>query len=278
MQETAFAKINLALHVRAREPDGYHRIETLFAFAEDGDRLSAEPGDDLTLSVEGPFAGAIAGNEDNLVLRAARALKERFEVAAGAALRLRKILPVAAGLGGGSADAGAALRLLTRLWALPATPDDLDAIAADLGADVPACLLSATSRGEGRGDRLAAVSVPEVEGLPLLLVNPGVEVPTPHVFGGWSGVDRGALGRDYSISGLAAARNDLEEPAVAVAPAIAELLDALRSTGSPLLVRMSGSGATCFALYADAAARDEAGAMVRQRYPDWWQLASKVRP
>jgi len=278
MQETAYAKINLALHVRAREPDGYHRIETLFAFAADGDVLSAEPADALRLSIEGPFAGSLGSGGENLVLKAAAALRARFGVNDGAALRLHKSLPVAAGLGGGSADAAAALRLLTRLWELQAEPADLHDIAADLGADVPACLYSATCRGEGRGDRLTAVSTPGLDGLPLLLVNPGVQVSTPAVFKMWSGIDRGPLGQDYSNSSLAAARNDLEEPAVAVAPVVAELLDLLRSTRSSLVVRMSGSGATCFALYAEAAARDEAVAMIKQKQPGWWQLASEVRP
>ncbi len=176
MEETAYAKINLALHVRERRPDGYHRIETVFAFAEDGDRLRVEAGEGLTLGVEGPFAGALAGEGDNLVMRAARALAARYGVTKGARLTLDKRLPVASGIGGGSADAAAGLRLLVRFWGLEAREADLLAIAGGLGADVPACLLSRTMRGEGRGDTLTPWVGMGLAGMPLLLVNPGAAV------------------------------------------------------------------------------------------------------
>ncbi len=154
MEERAFAKVNLALHVRAREPDGYHRIETIFAFADDGDRLSVAPADSLSLGLAGPFAAPLAGEGDNLVIRAAEALRQRFGIRQGAALLLDKRLPVASGIGGGSADAAAALRLLDRFWGLDAGEPVLRDLAAGLGADVPACVASVTVRGEGRGDRL----------------------------------------------------------------------------------------------------------------------------
>ena len=161
ISEPAPAKVNLALHVRGRLPDGRHALETLFAFCTDGDRLEGELADDVTLEVAGPFADAIGG--DNLVLTAANALRGATEVKQGAALRLIKNLPVASGIGGGSADAAAALRLLTRLWSID--PARASAIASTLGADVPACLLSMTARGEGAGDRLELVDDPPVVSL-----------------------------------------------------------------------------------------------------------------
>ena len=204
MHETAYAKINLALHVRERMADGYHRIETVFAFAEDGDGLDVAEAKELTLEITGPFAADLTGDGDNLVLSAARALRERHGVKAGARLTLDKRLPIAAGIGGGSADAAAALRLLTRWWHLDASETDLLDIAATLGADVPACLLSRTARGEGRGDALQPLADHGLTGTPLLLVNPRAPLSTAAVFRAWDGVDRGALG-DWREG-----RNDLE--------------------------------------------------------------------
>lgn len=266
MEETAYAKINLALHVRAREADGYHRIETLFAFAEDGDLLRAEEADGLSLEITGPFAGALGNGPDNLVLRAAEALG----AGRGAALTLDKRLPIASGIGGGSADAAAALRLLRRLWSLDVSDEALAGIGAGLGADVPACVYSRLLRGDGRGDRLVPAGE-EWSATPLLLVNPGVAVPTGAVFRGWDGVDRGPLGDPLE------GRNDLEGPALAIAPVIAEVLKALRDAPGVLLSRMSGSGATSFALFANEAARDAAADALRSAQPDWWQLATRLR-
>ena len=272
MREIAFAKVNLALHVRAREPDGYHRIETLFAFAEDGDRLSVAEADGLSLDVTGPFAPALAGASGNLVLRAAEALRSRCGVAAGAALVLDKRLPVASGIGGGSADAAAALRLLGRFWSLDAGQDLLLDIARTLGADVPACLASVTVRGEGRGDRLVPVDGSALSGTPLLLVNPGVPVSTPAVFRAWDRIDRGALGEDAF-----AGRNDLVAAATAIAPEIEQVLDALAELPGVRLARTSGSGATCFALFQSDADRDHADASLAASRPHWWRLASRLR-
>ena len=272
MDETAYAKLNLALHVRAREPDGYHGIETLFAFCEDGDRLSVAEADELTLSVTGPFASALQGQSDNLVTRAATALRQRFGVRAGAALTLDKQLPIASGIGGGSADAAAALRLLNRWWQLEAPEAVLSEIAGSLGADVPACFLSETARGEGRGDRLARVDL-GVGGTPALLVNPGVAVPTGAVFRAWDGVDRGPL----PAGSLADMRNDLEAPALTIAPVIRDVLENLARMSGASLVRMSGSGATCFALFADEASRDLARRAIAAEHPLWWQLATRLR-
>ena len=186
MEETAFAKVNLALHVRAREPDGYHRLETVFAFAEDGDRLQVADAPDLELRLSGPFASGLGAGEDNLVLRAARGLAALSGTRRGAALHLDKRLPVASGIGGGSADAAAALRLLARWWGVEVDPAALEALARRLGADVPACLASVTARGTGRGDRLEPAGL-AAAGTPLLLVNPRVPLSTAAVFRAWDG-------------------------------------------------------------------------------------------
>ena len=273
MEEIAPAKINLALHVRAREPDGYHRIETLFAFVEDGDLLSVGQGDGLSLEIAGPFAGDLAGERDNLVLRAAEALRARMGIAKGAALRLEKKLPVASGLGGGSADAAAALRLLARWWEAEADEALLLEVAKPLGADVPACLLGRTCRGEGRGDILTPVDGSSLAGAPLLIVNPLVPVPTGPVFARWDGIDRGPLGADTLLEG----RNDLEAPAAAIAPEIRKVLASLAEGSGVLLSRMSGSGASCFALYESEAARDCAHQRIAARHSGWWQLPTRLR-
>ncbi len=264
LSEPAPAKLNLALHVRGKLPDGRHALETIFAFCTDGDVVAAELDDGVTLDVAGPFAAGLSG--DNLVLTAARALREAAGVEQGAALRLIKNLPVASGIGGGSADAAAALRLLTRLWGID--PAHASAVAPRLGADVPACLLSMTSRGEGAGDALIHVDDPTIAGAPVLLVNPLEPLSTRSVFGSWDGEDRGPLG-DWREG-----RNDLEPPARALVPAIGDVIDWLRSQPDASFVRMSGSGATCFALFADESSRDAAAAAC----PDhWWHLASFLR-
>lgn len=281
MEETAFAKINLALHVRAREPDGYHRIETIFAFCEDGDGLSLAPAaGEVTLAVGGPFAPAIGAGPDNLVLAAAGKLRwfegfgdRRFP---GAALHLDKRLPVAAGLGGGSADAGAAIRLLDRYWSACGDPKELCLAAASLGADVPACIVSRTRIGTGRGDALAMPGRDDVAGMPVLLVNPGVPLATGAVFRGWDGVDRGPLPQGSVLEAALAGRNDLEAPAAGLCPVVREVLAALAET-QPLLARMSGSGASCFGLYASEAERDAASERIASARPGWWRLATRLR-
>ena len=269
MFEPAYAKLNLALHVRGREADGYHRIETAFAFAEDGDWLSVAEGDGISLEVTGPFAASLAG-ADNIVLAAARALREHCGVKTGAALTLDKRLPVASGIGGGSADAAAALRLLDRWWGLGLSAEALAAIAARLGSDVPACLYSRSALGEGRGDRLSFAEH-GLEGAPLLLVNPGVKLSTRSVFENWDGRDGGPLGD------LMAGRNDLEAAARGLAPQIGEVLEALESPGTARLVRMSGSGATCFAVFEESAERDRASRRIAAGHPHWWRLSIRLR-
>ncbi|NIJ06475.1 4-diphosphocytidyl-2-C-methyl-D-erythritol kinase [Sphingomonas vulcanisoli] len=271
LTETAYAKINLALHVRAREASGYHAIETFFAFAEDGDRLtlSDAPG----LVIEGEFAAGLQADGDNLVTRAAVAFAEAFGTEARG-FRLEKALPIAAGIGGGSADAAAALRLLARAEGVTEDDPRLMTIAAGLGADVPACLLSRTCRGTGRGDELASVEPGRLAGMALLLVNPRLPLATGPVFQGWDGQDRGALAEGDPLDVALDARNDLEPPARALRPEIDAVLATLRAQAGVVLARMSGSGATCFALFGNDAARDTAAAAMPA---GWWQMATRVR-
>ena len=272
MQETAYAKLNLALHVRKRREDGYHELETLFAFLDDGDRLTIAPAADFALTITGPFAAGLSAGPANLVLRAARLLAEANGLAAGAHFTLDKRLPVASGIGGGSADAAAALRLAARLWDIgmdDVRPSDL---AAQLGADVPACVASQTCFGTGVGEQLEPIDGGALSGAAVLLVNPLVACPTGPVFKAWDGTDRGALDPADWLHG----RNDLEAPAVALHPEIAGVLDALRGL-QPRLARMSGSGATCFAVFDHAAQRDAAAARVAQDHPAWWQMRGSLR-
>lgn len=259
--ERAPAKLNLALHVRGRLDHGYHALETLFAFCDFGDVLHAEPADDWSLHLVGPMAGDAGPLADNLVLRAARAFQEATTTPRRHAFTLSKHIPVAAGLGGGSADAAAALRLLNRLdGGLPDAA--LEEIGRMLGADVPACVRSQSRIGRGRGDVLAPG--PDVSGMSVLLVNPGVAVPTGPVFAAWDGVDRGALGDDWR-----AARNDLTASAVALQPVIGDVLHWLATLPGAGPVRMSGSGATCFALFDGPAPAVSA--------PNgWWSQASRL--
>jgi 4-diphosphocytidyl-2-C-methyl-D-erythritol kinase len=264
--EIAPAKLNLALHVRGKLPDGRHAIETVFAFCTDGDRLSGEPADELPLRVTGPFAGDLSRADDNLVTRAAKALAEAAGVTEGVVLTLDKRLPVASGIGGGSADAAAALRLLTSLWQIE--PRHADSVAPTIGSDVPACLLSLPMRGEGAGDRLRPIALPEVCGAPVLLVNPRIALSTAEVFAGWDGVDLGPLG-DWREG-----RNDLEAPAIALVPQIKTVLAWLGTRPGANFVRMSGSGATCFALFDSEEARESAADAVPR---EWWRLATYLR-
>ncbi len=257
--ETAYAKLNLALHVRHRRPDGYHALETVFAFCADGDRLSAELADTTTLTIDGPF-GAGLSTIDNLVCRAAATM------GITARLHLTKNLPVASGIGGGSADAAATLRLLSRLGGreLPPLADQLA-----LGADVPACVISQTRRGEGVGEALSPGE--SLAGTPVLLVNPGIALSTAEVFRAWDGRDHGPLG-DWRVG-----RNDLEASAGKLVPQIVELLDWLQGCHDVTLARMSGSGATCFALFAGEVARGEANHALAQRFPGYWSMESVLR-
>ena len=281
LAEPARAKLNLYLHVTGRRDDGYHLLDSLVAFAEAGDALTATAADTLTLSVDGPFAASLRDEPDNLVLRAARALAAATDIGRGAALTLTKNLPVASGIGGGSADAAAALRALCALWNVRPGRDVLDAVAVKLGADVPVCLDGRPSFIGGIGEqREAAPALPRAG---LLLVNPGVPLPTPAVFGkragGFSQAARFAATPRNAIDlaeWLRGRRNDLTAAACDLVPVIGEVLDAIAASPGCLLDRMSGSGATCFGLYASADIARRAASWLVERKSGWWVQPSAL--
>lgn len=277
---SACAKLNLYLHVTGRRDDGFHLVDSLIAFADLADQLEIRPADGLILTVEGPFAAAAGPVNENLALRAAGALATAAGVSAGARLRLVKQIPAAAGLGGGSADAAAALRGLVSFWNIDPRGVDVLSLARSLGADVPACVDGGAAFVGGIGDRLEpAPRMPEAG---LLLVNPGLPLPTPSVFA--------MLREDFSAPGrfaktpesvrelaqiLATRRNDLTAAAKLIAPAVGEVLAAIESLPGCRLARMSGSGATCFGLFDDmpSAKRAQSGLAGRR---DWWTYAGRL--
>lgn len=283
--DSAPAKVNLTLRVLGRRSDGYHEIESLVAFAEFGDRLSFSPGEDLTLEVNGPTAPKAGETDDNLVLKAAREMATRRNGLKLGAFRLNKHLPVAAGLGGGSADAAAALRLIARANGLTRADPQLYAAARATGADVPVCLDARPRIMRGIGDILSEpLTLPA---LPALLVNPGIAVATKEVFAGCmsaplssSAADLAAIAnlstREKVVGFLLAQSNDLERSARALAPAIADVLSALRSLPGCVLARMSGSGATCFGLFNTTSAAFEAGRVLSSGHPNWWVQATTL--
>jgi 4-diphosphocytidyl-2-C-methyl-D-erythritol kinase len=273
--ETAYAKLNLALHVRERMAGGYHRIETIFAFLDQGDLLTAEPADLLELDIGGPFAEGLS-KTDNLVIDAARRLAELSGIGRGARLRLDKRLPVASGIGGGSADAAAALRLLNRVWGLDHSIASLAEMAKPLGADVPACVVSQTCRGTGIGHDLAIIAGDDLQRYTALLINPLVPVSTADIFASWDGVDRGPLEEGPIIPAARSGRNDLEKPAVALVPLLADVLATLEEC-QPVIARMSGSGATCFALFETLAEAQEAEHHGRQALGEIWTMVGEFR-
>ncbi len=283
LSEHARAKINLFLHVRGRRPDGRHTLESLAVFPDVGDVLSAERSPIRSLSLDGPFAAELGAGGDNLVLRATEALGAAVGLADGVALRLDKRLPVASGIGGGSADAAATLRLLMRLWGR--APDDagLRALALSLGADVPVCLSSAPALMGGVGETLSPA--PPFPAFWLVLANPLVPLSTAAVFGALERRDNPPADRPPArfadtgalVAWLARRRNDLEAPARALAPVVSRVLSALRWAPESRLARMSGSGATCFAIVADQAAALALAARLRAAEPGWWIAPAQVR-
>ncbi|MGD1877980.1 MAG: 4-(cytidine 5'-diphospho)-2-C-methyl-D-erythritol kinase [Kiloniellaceae bacterium] len=281
--DQAWAKINLTLQITGRRPDGYHELESLVAFADVGDSLRIAPAGELSLTLDGPFAAALKdGRDDNLVLRAARALAAKAGIEPKAALTLTKNLPVASGIGGGSADAAAALRGLARLWNVSLPPAEREALALTLGADVPVCLRGETALMSGIGETLQPV--PALPPLWLLLVNPGVAVSTAQVFAGREGGFSAAaeprlppLGLAAFIDWLAARPNDLEAPARRLAPEVAAVLEALGALSDCLLARMSGSGATCFGLFDSEEAAGTAAEAIALHHPGWWVAPALLR-
>jgi 4-diphosphocytidyl-2-C-methyl-D-erythritol kinase len=268
LAETAYAKINLALHVRRRRDDGYHELETLFAFVDAGDRLTARAAAQDELRVVGQFAAELTDPFGNIVAKALSLLPR----ANWLAITLEKKLPVAAGLGGGSADAGAVFRMIRDAYGLP---EDWRERAAKLGADVPACVESLTCIGRGTGTELEPVQN-DLAGTPVLLVNPRLPLSTGAVFAAWDGQYLGPLPSGPASIIARDSRNDLETPAIGLCPPITDMLAQLRSTGATL-VRMSGSGATCFALYDSETQRQQAASAIATAQPDWWQLQGRLR-
>ena len=285
LADHAPAKVNLTLRVLARRSDGYHELESLVVFADFGDRLSFARGGDLALAVRGPSAVAAGAGDDNLVHKAARALAARRPGLVLGAFDLDKRLPVAAGLGGGSSDAAAALRLLADANGIARDDPDLYAAARATGADVPVCLDPRPRIMRGIGEKLSApLALPP---LPALLVNPGVALPTKAVFAGWKPTPASApLLDEAALEKLTGARdlvrlvaeqaNDLEAPATALQPSVAAALAALRERPGCTLARMSGSGATCFGLYASASAATAAARVLVDTHRDWWVRATVV--
>jgi len=280
MRALAPAKVNLFLHVGPPEANGYHPLCSLVAFADVGDQVEAEPAEALSLTMSGPFAGALAdeATDDNLVLRALRAIG-----APPLRLTLDKRLPVAAGLGGGSADAGAALRLAREALSLPLSDADLIAAARTVGADGPMCLFAAPAWAEGHGERLTPE--PRLPPLPAVLVNPGVPSPTGAVYQAYDESPTGSIERpsepdDWSVGGvigwLRQQRNDLEAPAVRLQPLIGDALAALDVAPGVALARMSGSGATVFGLCPSPEQAATAAAAIRARHPGWWVEATQL--
>ena len=277
------AKINLFLHVGEKRGDGFHDLQSLVVFVDVGDTLAFSPSPELTLTLHGPFASGLEAEDDNLVLRAAQALaKNTGRPAAKAAIRLMKQLPVASGIGGGSADAAAVLRGLTRLWALDLSWTELRAVAETIGSDVPVCVESKASWMEGRGERvMPAATLPQ---MPMLVVNPGIAVSTAEVFRTLA--TRHGTGRINRATPLSSPReliafltktsNDLQAPAQQIAPVIGHVLDELSRMPGVELWRMSGSGATCFALFDDQNAAEMAQVALSHTHPDWWVRATRI--
>jgi 4-diphosphocytidyl-2-C-methyl-D-erythritol kinase len=291
LSDEACAKVNLTLRVNGRRADGYHDLESVVAFADCADRLTLTPGSDLNLKMTGPLAEACGDTSDNLVLKAARLLAARVPGMKAGSFSLDKVLPVAAGIGGGSADAAAALRLLSQLNSLALADPRIIEVAKLTGADVPVCVNSRGCVMTGVGETLQPLSLPK---MPCVMVNPGVPVATKDVFKAL-GLRNGellvgatdVLLRDRSwpdedasledwVEALAASSNDLEAPAMRVQPVIGKVIAALNATNGAWLARMSGSGATCFAIYENTAEAGRAAEKLRRDHPGWWVHAGTL--
>ena len=290
LSDEARAKVNLTLRVNGRRADGYHDLESVVAFADCADRLTLTPGSDLDLKMSGPLAQACGDTSDNLVLKAARLLGERVPDMKAGSFALDKALPVAAGIGGGSADAASALRLLSQLNGLALDDPRVVEVARLTGADVPVCVNSRGCVMTGVGETLQPLNLPK---MPCVMVNPGVAVATKDVFAALGlrngelrvGVadvllqdrwpDANASLEDW-VEALAASSNDLEAPAMRVQPVIGEVISALNATNGAWLARMSGSGATCFAIYENTAEAGRAAEKLRRDHPGWWVHAGTL--
>jgi 4-diphosphocytidyl-2-C-methyl-D-erythritol kinase len=281
--EPAHAKINLTLHVTGKRADGYHVLDSLVLFTEFGDHLSARPARQITLEISGPFADKLS-TTDNLVISAAKALEQALGEGRGAALHLEKNLPPASGMGGGSADAAATLRLLQKLWSKTLPGDGVQTLALKLGADVPVCLAQAPAFMRGIGEDLDPVTL--FPTLPVVLINPGVHVATPDVFRALNYNPANArclapkppvfTSAEDLLDWLSHTRNDLIAPAIRLSPEIGHVLELLDATKDCRLARMSGSGATCFGLFSNEKSAKAAARTVQKLNPDWWVQATKI--
>ena len=281
LKEQAPAKVNLDLRITGRRPDGYHELDSVVAFTAWADRLTFTPDRRLTLEPSGPFAAALADHTDNLVLRAARRLAENAGCPPHVRIKLDKRIPVAAGLGGGSADAAATLRGLSRLWQLRLADADLLPLALGLGADVPVCLRSGPARMRGIGEQIEPLELPVLD---LVLANPNHAVATAQVFAGLGPVVPAAgpdsavpTDRPALLGWLRARGNDLEAPARRLAPVIGEVLGALSAQPGCGLAGMSGSGATCFGVFDDPEAAARAAGALRRARTSWWVISTATR-
>lgn len=281
VEELARAKVNLALHITGQREDGYHTLDSLVVFPQVGDRVLVELSPRLSLDIEGPFAAQIGSNpSDNLVYKAAQLLSEHVPAATGAMIGLEKNLPVSAGIGGGSADAAAALRALAKLWGASPSISQLSKLSLSLGADVPMCLQETPARVRGIGEVIEPVS-----GFPsgaIVLVNPLIELPTPSVFKALEKRDNSPMPEFpahfediMDLAGwLKTCRNDLQTPAISLAPQIADVLEVLSAQPETLLARMSGSGATCFALCATLPEAEAIATRLAESESNWWIAAA----
>ncbi len=273
------AKVNLCLHVTGQRSDGYHELDSLVLHLDQGDWVGVEPADEISLSLSGVFCENVPVDGRNLVLKAAHLLAEKAEGSVGARLSLIKNLPSAAGIGGGTSDAAATLHLLSELWNV-ALPDEITL--STLGADVPVSMSCELSRMEGIGEHLTYLGDPPM--LNFLLINPGVDLPTPKVFAELTQKNNPPLPKtlpklknsQHWVAWLETQRNDLEDPAIKIHPIVGEILSALRNYSGVRLARMSGSGATCFALFAHDAAAQGAEAYFKAKSPNWWVRAAKT--
>jgi 4-diphosphocytidyl-2-C-methyl-D-erythritol kinase len=276
ISETAYAKVNLALHVRSRRSDGYHELDTIFAFVDSGDQVHVQENDKLSLIITGPFADDLTTRSDNLALQAAMLLQSHYKIDDGASLHLEKCLPIASGIGGGSADAAAAARILNRFWKIDANENELAALLAPLGADIPACVSSRMAHGQGTGTDLVEILPNPMSGHSILLVNPLQPVSTAAVFTAWDGKDKGPLEGHDVMEMIRSGRNDLQDAALELCPDIDTILHSMHKF-SPQLSRMSGSGATCFALFSTEQECDAAQNYFQSEHTGFWTMVGKIR-
>lgn len=278
IEEFAPAKVNLFLHVTGRRGDGYHLLDSLVVFADVGDRITINEAPVLTFEHAGPFADDLPRPDQNLIVKAANVFRDAFNIDAGAAIMLEKNLPIASGIGGGSADAAAAIRAFCKLWDIRNDDPRVAEVALSLGADIPVCLSGKTCIMRGIGEELRTVS--GVGPFAAVLVNPGIDVSTPSVFKARTGwFSNPVAWSDQStaedvIANLIETHNDLEVPAISLAPEIGEVLATLADIPGVLLARMSGSGATCFAIFDNKEAAQTAASQLNRDHPAWWTAAT----